>query len=387
MSDLQSNCDNNMVNLYRSQLKEIDLDGKIQQSREQLDQWLEQSRQLLDEYYKQKLDQFNTYVEQIRSQYAEKSAMIERNISELNEKNKDVGIRCIEQDLKVLQGITLPIHFQPLIIDENSVQIEKDFNFQTIQPTNSIFQYSNESSSAIASNERYLLMHQHPYLSLIDHDCKITRQTLWNNDWIRDMCWSTKLRFFILITANNIFFVNEKLESCLPLQDHLKQKWFSCTCSEEFLYISTCQWGSSIFQLSLSTPVDLIKEWTSPTTCENNQGIHDIKYCNQTIAISIKDPKEHHRGLVLKSAETFNTIWSYSLIASPSIRLFTCCPINAHEWLIIDGASQKIFQITQDGKLKNDGNYPHVPYRANLFHSTVLAISAEVDLRFYRIFT
>ena len=387
MSDLQSNCDDNMVNLYNIQLKEIDLESKIKQSREKLDQWREESNRTIEEYYQRKLAQFNAYSDQIRDKHAKKAAEIQSNISQLNDQNKTTGIPCIEQDLKVLQEITLPIHLRTLTIDENSISIQKDFDLQIIKPTNSIFQYSNESSSAITSNERFLLMHQHPYLSLIDQDCKITKQIIWTDDWIRDMCWSTKLGVFILITTKNILFVDEKLESCAPLQDHLKQNWFSCTCSEEYLYISTCQWSSSIFQLSLSTPVDLVKEWKSPLTCEVNQGINDIKYNNQTIAILIKDPKEHQRRLDLKSVENFHTLWSYSLNLSTSIRLFTCCPINSNEWLIIDGASQEMFQITKDGKLKNSGNYPHVPYRANLFHSTALAISTECDLRLYRIFT
>jgi hypothetical protein len=199
------------------------------------------------------------------------------------------------------------------------------------------------------------------------------------------MCWSNKLQCFIVITSNCIYFVNDKLQYFIPIQENIKQNWFSSTCSEEFLYLSTCQWGSSIFQLNLTSPIDIVEQWKTPLTCEDYEGINDIKYNNETLALMIKNPKENKKRMDLKSIKTFSTNWSLELSLGPNIRLFTCCPINFNEWLVIDGTNSHIYQITEDGKYQQNIPYPSIPYRANFFNSNILAISSEYDLNLYPI--
>ena len=235
--------------------------------------------------------------------------------------------------------------------------LKKNFDLKICQKIVQVFYIQDDSSSAIASNEQYLLMHQDPYLCLIDQDSKIIKQNFWNNGWIRDMCWSSTLYRFIIITNDNIYFVNEKLEYIRLLKENIKQIWFSCTCSDESLYLSTCEWGSSIYELNLLSPIDLVQQWKSPLICQNYEGINDIKYNNETLALMIKDPKENKKRMELKSIKTFETIWLLELSVGSNIRLFTCCPINYNEWLIIDGTNSQIYHITKDGKFKTN-----IPY-------------------------
>jgi hypothetical protein len=380
MVDSALNPDNNMVNLYNSRLREFSLDEKISATREQLNQWRGECHKTIDEFYERKLQELNNYIDEFRSQYEEKKAKIQTKI------NDQQSIDSIEQDLNDIEQTSLQIHLRSLTIDENYFSIEKEFQISNFkQDLSTSFLYLSESSSAIASNERYLLMHQFPYLSLINQDSKITKLNLWSYGWIRDMCWSKILQCFIVITTNNIYFVNENLEYYSPLQENIKQNWFSLTCSDEFIYLSTCQWGSSIFQINLTPPIDLIEQWKSPLTCQDYEGINDIKYNNQTLALMIKDPKEHKKRMELKSIKTFSTIWSLELSVGTNIRLFTCCPINYNEWLVIDGTNSRIYQVTKDGKFKTDIHYHSIPYRANLFNSNILAISAENDLNLFHI--
>jgi hypothetical protein len=378
--------DNNMVNLYSSRLKEFRFDEKINETRDKLNQWRDECHKTIDEYYQRKLDELKEY----ETKYEEKKSQIQININQLNEEqNNDLRkpiINLIEQDLNDIEQTSLQIHLRSLIINENSISIEKKFHFQNVKSdSRTSFFYLPESSSAIASNERYLLMHQYPCLNLIDQDSKITKQNHWPYDWIRDMCWSNKLQFFIVITSNCIYFVNEKLQYFIPEQENIKQNWFSSTCSEEFLYLSTCEWGSSIFQLNLTSPIDIVEQWKTPLTCEDYEGINDIKYNNETLALMIKNPKENKKRMDLKSIKTFSTIWSLELSLGPNIRLFTCCPINFNEWLVIDGTNSHIYQITKDGKYQQNIPYPSIPYRANFFNSNILAISSEYDLNLYPI--
>jgi hypothetical protein len=386
MIDSQSNSENNMVNLYNSRLKEVHINETINTARQKLDQWRDECNQIINEFYQRKLNELNSYIDQFKTQYEEKKTRVETNISQLkDQQDQDLIKKEIEKDLNDIEQITLQIHLRQLNINDDYFYIEKEFDFGKILSNDSKFLYTNESSSAIASSERYLLMHQFPYLNLIDQDSKIIKQNFWTNGWIRDMCWSKTLQRFIIITVNNIYFVNEKLESCSPLIGDIKQNWFSCTCSDECLYLSTCEWGSSIYQFNLSSPLEVIKHWKSPSTCETYEGINDIKYNNQTIALMIKDPKENKKRMELKSIKTFKTIWLLELSVGSNIRLFTCCPINYNQWLVIDGTNSQIYLITKDGKFKNNIHFNSIPYRANLFNSNLLAISAEYDLNLCQI--
>jgi len=378
-----------MVNLYNSRLKDSNIDENINNAHQKLDQWREECHKKIEELYQKKLEELNSYINQLKPEYEEKKTRVQRNISQLNDQQnidlRQTTIHSIEQDLNDIEQTSLQIHIRPLHINDNYIYIEKEFDFRKFSSNFSKFFYVEESSSAIASNEQYLLMHQYPYLCLIDQDSKLIKQNFWPNGWIRDMCWSKTLSCFIIITDNNIYFVGTNLQYSSPLEEDIKQFWFSCTCSDEFLYLSTCEWGSSIYQLSLSSSIDFIHQWKPPLTCENYEGINDIKYNNEKLALMIKDPKENKKRMELKIAKTFLTIWSLELSIGSNIRLFTCCPINFNEWLVIDGTNSRIYQITKDGTFKNNIHYNSVPYRANLFNSNILAISAEYDLSLHQI--
>lgn len=393
MCDSQTTSDNNMVNLYNGRLNEFNIQNKIDETNDKLQQWRDQCHKTIDEFYKRKSDEINSFLEEFRTNYEGKKTRIQTNISQLdNQSNEDTRktiIQSIEQDLDDIEQTSLQIHIRALKLNENYISIEKEFNLKNISNNKSQFLYTNESSSAIASNDKYILIHQHPYLCLIDHDSKIIKQNHWSYQWIRDMCWSKSIQTFIIITDNKIYYVNEDLEYKTPLEEieeeNLKQRWFSCTCSNEYLYLSTCEWGSSIYQFNLSNSIKFDKQWKPPLTCENHEGINDIKYNNKTMALMIKDSKQNEKRMDLKSIETFQIIWSLPLSAGANIRLFTCCPINFNEWLVIDGTNLQIYQITKDGKFKHNIRYPTVPYRANLFNSNILAISAEMDLNLSQI--
>jgi hypothetical protein len=394
MVDSQSNSNDNMVNLYNSRLKELNINQIINDAHSKLTQWREECHKTIDELYQRKLEEFDNYINEIKPDYEEKRTSVQRNISQLNdqqktnEQNPDLIkqiTNSIQNDLDNIEQSSIQINLRPLVIDENHIHIEKKFLFQNISSNASKFSYSDESSSAIASNDKFLLMHQNPYLSLIDRDSKIVKQNIWNHGWIRDMCWSSTLNCFVIITPDNIYFVTENLQSSALLNENIKQAWFSCTCSNKSLYLSTCEWGSSIYELNLSSSFDVVNHWKSPLTCQNHEGINDIKYNNGTLALMIRDPTEHKKRMELKSAESFDTLWSLPLSIGSNIRLFTCCSIKHDEWLVVDGTTSRIYHITKDGKFGLDACYHSVPYRANLFNSNLLVISAENELSLHKL--
>lgn len=390
MNDSSTNSDQNMVNLYNMRLKELNLNEKLTNLREKLDQWQKDSHRIIDEYYQRKLNEFNSSTDEIQTNFNEQRSIIQTQINQLqnqqeNHEQRTAIANSIENHFSDIEQISFDIHLRPLIIPENSITIEKEFHLPKMLNDCSKIFYTNSSSSAIASNQEYLLMHQDPYLLLLDQDFKIVKQQFWSYGWIRDMCWSSTLNSFILITNNQTFFINNQFEISSPVQHNFQQCWFSCTTSNDSLFLSTCQWGSSIYQFNLEPSLNLIQEYKPPLTCESYEGINDIQYNQENLALMIKNPREHKKRIELKSFKTFSTIWSLELSIGQNIRLFTCCPINTNEWLVVDGTNCRIYQISKDGKFKNDITYSSVPYRANIFASNILAIAAENDLNLYRI--
>ncbi|CAF3541963.1 unnamed protein product [Rotaria sordida] len=393
MINSQLNSDDNMVNLFLKRLGEFNIDEITNNTHEKLSQWRDNCYKKVDEIYQQKMEELNVCINGIKSKYEEKKTNIQTNIHQLNDQNKtnkentdliQTIIQSIEQDLNDIEQMSIKINVRSLTIDDSYVHIEKEFNFKNLSIDYLKFHYSNDSSSALASNEQFLLMHQYPYLCLIDRDSKIVKQNVWSDGWIRDICWSKTLNCFIILTKSDIYLVNEILQYSHPLKDFVKQVWFSCTCSDQSLYLSTCEWGSSIFEFNLSSSLQLINQWKPPLTCEKCDGINDIKYNNETLALMINDAVKHQKRMELKSTKTFNTIWLLPLSIGTDIRLFTCCPINYNEWLVIDGTNSHLYHITKDGKFKNNVIYNSIPYRANLVYSNILAISTEDHLHLHR---
>ena len=85
----------------------------------------------------------------------------------------------------------------------------------------------------MASNNRFLLIDQYPNLCLFDRELTLVKQFPWEHDRITDMCWSSTLNSFIIITdKDGVFLVNENLTSIEPIQTIEKKEWLSCTCSD-----------------------------------------------------------------------------------------------------------------------------------------------------------
>ena len=379
--------------------EKVKFDQCIADSHRKLLEWREGCYKTIEETYQRKLKEINEYVKKMNEIFEEKKTRIEKNISQLNndqyqtnKENIDLNSSLadsIVQDLKDIGEMSIEVSTRPLSINDNYVHIEKRFNLERILPKALQFLYLPKSSSALANNRQWLLMHQYPYLCLIDRDLKIVKQCQWFRAWIRDMCWSETLNCFIILTDNDIYVVNESLEMYSCWTNDNKILWFSCTCSSRSLYLSTNEWGSSIFELELSPSLklnNLLNRWKPPITCQHHDGINDIKYNNEKLALMIKDTAKDERRMDLKSAKTFDTIWSLKLSVGPDIRLFTCCPISWDEWLVIDGTNSRIYHITKDGVFLKDVLYHSVPYRANLFSSNILAVSAEWNLNLHRIF-
>ena len=375
-------------------LADIDMDGKMTKIHDQLQRWREDAHQSIDDVYQRKVQEIDSYVqgkkeklETVRTGFQALQAQIDEQgaLADADILVAKLRLSAIERDLNDIDQVFVQIHVRPLNVDDQYIWIEQELRLQSLRAAPSVIPYANDSSSAIASNDQHLLFHQNPHLCMIDSQSRLVEQIVWPHSWIRDMCWSEKLKSFILLTNNQVYTLNEEMQlTAGPLAS--SKSWFSCTCSDTSLYLSASEWGSSIDEYDLLSLPNRTAEWKPPSTCKPHEGINDIQYNHQTIALMIKDPNDQQKRMEVRASETFQLLWTLPLSDGNDIRLFTCCAIPQNEWLFIDGGTSTLYQISANGKLKENHRFSSVPYRANLFGKNHLAVSAEFDLNIYQIF-
>lgn len=357
---------------------------------EQLLAWREQSHRTIDEHYQQHLDIIHSYADRRRQKCENLSERLQRLMNQLTNQhpsNLDVSMETIlqiESDLYSLQRTFLQLTCRPLTLETSQIHLEEAFDLTNLSVSYKQAPYCQLSSAALASNDRYLLMHQNPHLRLLDQDLQEVKTSPWTDDWIRDMCWSTKRACFIVLTTRKVLLIEENLEPRPIIEEPPAATWFSCTCSDSSLYLSTLEWGSAIYELDLLSFDRVRQRWNSPLTCGSHEGIEDIQYSNERLALLICDHLTRQKRLELRSAQSLERIWSYALGGTPSMRLGTCCPLPHDDWLAVNGSERHIYHITNDGKFKGRMIYRSVPYRANLFGSHILALANESSLDLHR---
>lgn len=156
-----------------------------------------------------------------------------------------------------------------------------------------------------------------------------------------------------------------------------KRKWFSGTCSDTTLFLTTRAWGSSI---------PFIIEWKSSVTCTPKEFIDGISYKNEMYALVIRNQSEKTGRIELRCCSTLQRIWCYVMdgIIDPD-SAYHCSPLTCNEWLMIDHHTRRFLHITADEQLKTTIPCDEKPYRATFFCSNLLAVSTEKGVYFHEI--
>jgi hypothetical protein len=238
------------------------------------------------------------------------------------------------------------------------------------------------SSILMSSNDRSLLMHRKPNLCLVDREMNIVKEVPWTHDKIYDICWSSKINRFILVEEKRIFLVDDGTMTIGNVQIIEEREWWSCTCSENSLFLSTKKQSSSIMKFTLLPKIELIKEWKSPQTCAQDEIIHKIVYNDGVLGVVIYNKTEKSLRLELKSAETLDRIWSlpFDTVCNQTVA-FRCCLLTNDEWLVIDYETKRLLHVTEDGKLKATIPHDPIPYCANIFgNMLVVSRIGGIDL-------
>ncbi len=299
-------------------------------------------------------------------------------------------IHYLQINMNNLEQKCFEINVTSLIIDENLIHIEEtnenEIDSLTFLPVYKTINYMSESYYSLASNDQFLLIHKSPDLCLLNRQLSIVKQTLWPHNVIWNMCWSSTLNQFIVVEENNIFLVdpNTMLIENLKITD--KQKWLSCAISDQFLFVSTKQWGSEIGKYRLLPSISLVRKWKSPDTCAIDEFIDDIVYNNNNLLLIITNNSKTTVRVELRSSETFNRIWILPLeIIYNQNKTFCCCSLNNDQWLMTDYENQRLLHITKNGKQKTTITYIKTPHQVCRFGSYILAISTDIGVNLHKI--
>jgi hypothetical protein len=385
------------INIAADQLLNINIDEVIGNCRQKLDKWREDCHTLVDQFYQEKCGELQQRcVEKITKQQKEIEeikAKINNLLREKEVTHEDIPllkatINDIKRDVKQFEekGIIVDVH--PLIIKQDLVYIEQwSSNEVDISTLSSPFQKIDCFNVSLANNNQFLIFYQPPNLCLFDRDLTLVRESAWKHDRIVDMCWSSTLDSFIIISSKQeSFLVNENLTSIQPIETIGKKKWIFCTCSDATLFLSTNELGSNIYAFSLFPWFRLIKRWKSPESCKSDEHIHNIASNNEKLALIIADTSNNKLRIELRSSTTLDQFWSLPLdITRTTIHVIRVCLLRCDEWLVMDDNTSFLLHISKDGKLKTTRAYTSKPYNGVLFGSNILAIKKEDAVDFYRV--
>jgi hypothetical protein len=238
-------------------------------------------------------------------------------------------------------------------------------------------------------NNQYLLIDQYPNLHLFDKELTLVKQFPWKYNPISDMCWSSTLNSFIIITfKEGGFLVNEDMTLVEPIKTIEQNFWSSCTCSDESLFVLTNKPSPTLFQFNLLSSFHLIRQWNSKESLTVSEFITSVVYNHGTLALLIiNEPYYTKNKIELRTSTTLDLLWSLSLDLTNNYIdwMSHVCSLRYDEWLIIDHKSLRLLHISKDGKLKTTKKYDPTPRHAVLFGSNILAIRTTNCVNFHNV--
>lgn len=376
---------------------QLDIEELCENFEEQLNRWRVESHQTIDQFFERKCRELHQVIGEKLDQQRKEIIRLQSEVNDsMNIDQIDslvAAVHALKQELTRIEGNDyFRMITRPLIIDKKSIEVTKletyHFNLLTLPKAHRTLIHTENSWKPLASNNRYLLKHQAPNLSLVNRELDTIKQVPWRHGLIWDICWCSKLTRFIVLTVNHIFLFDDTSLSIETIRATKGKHWYSCTCSDTSLYLSTAQTGSSISEFNLSPSIVLKRHWQPPDTCKNDEWIHDLKYGNETLAVIIgEEKKERRKRMELRSCKTLERLWLLRLdIVDLQNRSIRCCFLTNDEWLLIDSIYSRLLHVSNDGIIKQSINYDYEPTRASLFGSNLLVVSNAYGLQLHQLF-
>lgn len=385
------------INSLNDRLTTSNIENMISESRQKLDKWRSDCYSIIDRFYEQKCREFDRHVAEIIDRQRKEINRIRSSMATFIHKqdilSKDIDYLTtitnqLEHDMHETKEKYLQIDTRLVEVRENSIEIQKTndiSNTSVISPPYKTINYVEESSKILCANERHLLVHDNSNLCLFDKDLNIIRDKFWSHGCILDICWSLTLARFLILTRNYLYLVDESTLSIIRVQKIPKLSWWSCTCSDTSLYVTTKDWASNIYQFTLWPSIQLVKRWQSPYTCKQNETISNIIYNKEKIALMIYNRLTKTKSIELRVSTTLDCLWSLNLDIAYDCRAIRCCSFNNDEWLVTDWNTSNLHYISNDGKLKLTSEYNTSPFCGTMLGTNIFVISTIDGINLHKV--
>jgi hypothetical protein len=389
----------NDINVIDNELKSFDIHKTNVESREKLEQWRIECYQKIDRLFEKKCQELDQCIIKKISKQTDKIDQLRTKISQLT-RDQDVTrqdinflttiITQMKKEMINIEYTYVQIKTLPLKIDNSLFEITETIrpkiDLSTLSSPCKTINHSDKSCPVLASNNKFLLIHQGTKLCLVNQEMNIVKEVPWSFKNLLDMCWSTTLDQFILINENDLFLVDENITSMVKTPAFSNDRWLSCTCSDTALYLSTNELGSSVNEFTLLPRIEFIKQWPCPFTCQKTEQIDNLIYNNGTLALLINNPSEKSVRIELRFSATLDYLWSLPLDIKCTKKIpFHFCLLNFDEWLVADYEKCHLVHITKFGQIKAMIKYKVAPYHVNLFNHNKLVVLTKNGKNFHQL--
>lgn len=379
------------INILNKQIEKLNMEKLICNARQKLDKskndYIKKINRFYDEKYEELEDYFNKNIlskqKQINYFY--------NNQNKFNIKHLQKLLIDTKEKFDLIEEKGIQIHIQSLILNNYLITIgefiEKEFNLTNLSLPYQILDYKDKLGSSLSCNNHLLLIDQNSYLNFYNTNLKLIHQLLWIYGNINDICWSSTLNSFIIITeTNKTFLINDQNFSINLIESMNKQLWISSTCSNSLLYLVSLT--NTIVQFNLLPTITYDKSWNPPMTCKQNESIKNINCNNINIALIIITLSNKMVYLLIRSLKTFQQLFSIDLnIINPLYHLpIRSSSIINNQWIIIDANTSQLFHIGNNHQIIQIKTYHQIPQNIILFNSNILIIKTQHTINFHHLF-
>ncbi|CAF1392027.1 unnamed protein product [Rotaria sp. Silwood1] len=394
---------NDDIKMLNDQFKTFDIDKLIKDSRYKLDKWKDDCHKIINCYYEQKCQEIERFLTQKIDQYRKDIDQTQTTIinsiqsEKFSEKNLQFlksTIYDIKHEINKIKEKGIQIDIHPFTLNNHIISI-KDFKPNAFNINTSILsspyhtiECNDGWQSELACNDHSILISLSNNLGLFDRDLNLIKKSPWKFECIYDMCWSSTLSNFIIITdKKKVYRIHETTLSIERIYGIEEKDWLSCTCSDTYLYLTTSETGSNIYQFKLLPLIRPVKRWQPPYSCRQHESIHAIEYNNRTLALIIRESFGGVIDIELRSSLTLTRLWSLPLDMRSSglWSRISCCSLQYDEWLVSQTTTSRLFHISKDGILKVMHEYHSKLNNAIMFNSNILVIHLGTKINFYKL--
>lgn len=380
--------------------EKINTNKLINEFSERLDRWKEESHRAIDQFYKEKReelkewpDKFNRPKIDLNQFQTRKKDIFDKGRTTHDKLDQMVStLQFIEQNIKDIEekGVQIDIPMISLVNSTNAGPSGKidDIDLINLSTPYRAMNCSNEFGSSISSNQRNILILNNQYLNLINRDLTKVEQIEWNDGIVLDMSFHPKLNSFVLLTdKRTIYQLGDNPIRLTRIQTIPCEKWRCCSCSDDYLYLSTYGPDTYLVQYNVSPSFDRIQYWRSPSTCQSHQTIIDLKSTKETILLLIMDTIKRELYFQIRSSTDLTLVCDSLIDISrnryqPNVH---CCLFKRQQYLILIENSSRIYHISKYGTLISIYNYQPNVFNAVLINSNILAIRTEKKLFLHRV--